>query len=561
MKYKKSKKVVLLLLFLLILLSSSLALDCQYTDNETYTVPEERYYLMGKYIGTGLDMNNAFPVSIDGYKIKISNTLPVNVELNLSYTRYSSNFGVNQKISQKVIVGSKNSFTYTDDWLQSLVGNPYGSGSLNDVTASLSPWLFVSSSIEQVPYIREVCKKCEGKNCLDDGSNCERSSQCGSLVCNIRKECGPKNSAFVVPCPENQKNCNDTKCATPSSLGVGQKYECTWECKTQFGVDNVCQKTPEELQRERANQIFIFVAIIILISGISTTFILRSSTEKIKADIENKKAKITLEMLDREELKEEYIRGKKRLQKLREQITTTKGKAKNTLEEAKKITELNQKNILNKFIESEEITRKIEASKKELESINKEKEKIMTEKEAAIQETKNQKEEYERFKQLSESISTHIRDLKFLKEQIGTDESLKKKFKEIREEKEKEIKSYLESCHKKYGGPGFILENGRLKYKHALKNPHKTGDWYHIAKYKKESNDLDYNPLIHQIHHIDNNPLNNEMWNLIRIDKQIHAFIHENNKTYSDYKTGIELLEKYGVQLPERVKNHIKSMI
>ena len=63
------------------------------------------------------------------------------------------------------------------------------------------------------------------------------------------------------------------------------------------------------------------------------------------------------------------------------------------------------------------------------------------------------------------------------------------------------------------------------------------------------------------MHHIDGDHLNNEYWNLIKIDKEKHLKkIHKLHKPWMSYKRGVEILIDENIELPKRIGHHLKNL-
>lgn len=103
----------------------------------------------------------------------------------------------------------------------------------------------------------EVCKKCDGEICLNDGEKCSSNSVCGSGICNIVGFCGTEK---ITECPAGLQNCNNESCLEIGVKKVGEFYSCEFECKTHYGEDGVCKT----LLKEKIFKI-VFIAIFLLI--------------------------------------------------------------------------------------------------------------------------------------------------------------------------------------------------------------------------------------------------------------------------------------------------------
>ncbi len=61
-----------------------------------------------------------------------------------------------------------------------------------------------------------------------------------------------------------------------------------------------------------------------------------------------------------------------------------------------------------------------------------------------------------------------------------------------------------------------------------------------------------------QIHHIDGDKCNYDIYNLIRLTIAEHKDVHYQNKII-DYASGIRALRRVGIALPERIEQYLKK--
>jgi len=182
---------------------------------------------------TGKSYNVGGPCNCDtGFSIK--NNLDKEISFNLFY---------------KSVIGS---ITY--DRTKDLTLAPFASETISEKLSD-SCWAECSIDKDSVSYnfysntdvfarteaeTIDVCKICNGKNCLNDNQNCSLNTQCGSGICNIAGYCGKSK---VVECSSGLKNCNNESCLAPAVKEVGQPYLCEFECKEGFGKDGTCTHT------------------------------------------------------------------------------------------------------------------------------------------------------------------------------------------------------------------------------------------------------------------------------------------------------------------------------
>ncbi len=591
-------KLTLFLFLFLFLLNFIYALDCQYTDNNRYEKDVNVFYEGGSKLGYNLleikDITQGFSGSPMSFKV---------------YNNYNSEINVTVKY---LFNGALNSFNH-------LI---VAAGGYSPVTGPSSPGLDVDSIYFEIHttnleakretttvdnYTCEECPSGSGIICLNDGVSCNSSIQCGGgncvrgycsrskacyhndcqcnsiteLQCNDNTSCvtiksknlGEKPICRIEECAtgyintntgacalKNGENCStndacasgncnparicgefrgclageqlcNSSCLTPSIKQIGEAYTCNWECvngtiacdgfcrcvsckkaneeyycqeecKSGMGKNGVCKWNVKEW-------VYFWVISIIVVSLIVCYFVVykrRKEEEKLrnlKKDKEKIDDDINKSNIRLKLLKEEEEKGNEKISSLKEKIKSADKEAKVILEEKLKIEEDNQK----ERIEQIKNTRK--KVDEELENLGS---KIKARDEMANNESENTK---------------------------------------------REIEAALDKYERIYGREKIYYdkETGYLKFKSNDKDLHRY-------IYKNKFNLLDNQ----HIHHIDKDKLNNEIWNLLAIDNNIHFGFNHGKVDFKDWKSGIEQLKKqlgYGTKnnpFPEHIQEKIREI-
>lgn len=385
------------------------------------------------------------------------------------------------------------------------------------------------------------------------GDQCSKHWDCISGVCNIAGFCDTKE---IVPCePYGKLNCNNLSCLIPyvkqtneaymcdwecvngtracngvckavSSKKVGQEYNCEWECKSNRFRDGKCL-SPKWV-------VIVFFSLIFLIFGFGMWFLIKS--------IKDLKGKII------DKLNNEIISKKKDIdslenkkEEIEDDVKTVKENYDKKVEEFKEREKnLKEKHNLKILDLEEKLKNKEGVAKKEVEEeIKKEKEKRKEELENLDKVKKENRIEYEKEKDRKK------RELNELKCEIDSEretlEAELKKSKILRETPRLNQQGYRVTSDEE----GYEIYNGE-----------KFNRFWYRKNYNLSINEIEG----FHIHHIDGNRRNNEIWNLIKLSQGEHSTIHRFNKNWLDYNKGIEILQKYNIELPSKVKEHLKEI-
>lgn len=166
-------------------------------ENNKYTTPLDVTTQSGASI---LDWCNTF--------LYIKNNIDKKVSINLQYRAVSSQGGLRDKeISVDIPPFKTETITESFQEIKQSCDIPRDSIRYNFVSNEETSSKSEKVIEESCKIMVEVCKKCNGFNCLNDGDTCLQDYQCGSGICNIANLCGKEK---IVPCPEGKTNKNDT---------------------------------------------------------------------------------------------------------------------------------------------------------------------------------------------------------------------------------------------------------------------------------------------------------------------------------------------------------------
>ncbi|MDP2925256.1 MAG: hypothetical protein Q8N99_02695 [Nanoarchaeota archaeon] len=485
-------KNLIVILFLFVFLIGSVS-ACQYKINESYSQEEEWFYFDGDFVGANLEMDKLVWVENSHLSFTVYNNLTIPVTVRLDYKVVSTWFGLDEVKSVEVKVEPRDSDRYDDGHVNTQLNSYIG---ITDLDYTLiEPE--VSSEYKNVEKQKEVCRTCpNGKQCLDDNSLCISDNECGSSICNIVGFCGKDK---IISCEHYGKlNCKNQTCLMPSTKEVGEAYMCEWECKSDRFEEGICLKSSEQLQKEREErikQLSIFGVIIFIVVLLSYLYIEKWKRGKVKKERQKEEEKvkdIRNEIIklgeEKERINEDIKGGNKEIQKL----------------ESQKANRLN---------EIKDLEEKIRHSKGEI----------------------KEKYEQELIRLRNKNKETEDKLKIQRKELLEQEKELKTKEKEL----EKRTEAYWKEKALIDSGQKQNLrfnEEGRLVFKNS-------GKLYHVWKYedylKKKGQKILDNI---SIHHIDRNKYNNEIWNLVPMDKKIHDI---NNRESVKGKFNHNLIESY----------------
>ena len=310
----------------------------QYTETEHYQVEEEVFFHNGEEIGRDLDIEKLVSVEEKDLVITITNNLRVPVTLNISYEMKSSWFG-NHKSNHIRTVKPQDYEVIEDRSAYSCRRYPCSIARLKHYFVEPN---IITSEIQTVTKSREVCMKCAGECCLNDGESCSRDIECGSGICNIAGYCGQKS---VVDCPEGTKNCDDKSCLTPSVKKDGEPYSCEWECISGVGNNGICKRSPKKVLWTTA----IFIAFVALILSLAWFFYWRGLNEKQQKEIANRIDKLNEIINQKQAMIGNLNKEEKDLNTTKEKVDTLKEDIKQKYSELKGEKEKLKKERLKPF--------------------------------------------------------------------------------------------------------------------------------------------------------------------------------------------------------------------
>lgn len=516
------KKQLFFLFLALFLINSVLALDCQYTKNESYEVEEEWFYFDSEFEGTNLNMNELVIFENNHLSFIVHNNLTIPIKVELNYTLRSEWFGTNTPTSIQLEVAPRSSETHQEERISS-----GGSWASKYWIEKFKPSILdprITSEWKTVTKQRKICELCGNEICLNDGASCNPlydDSKCGSGICNIAGFCG---SQKVVDCPNGKLNCQDKTCLESSTQEEGESYMCSFECKSDRFENGTCLKSSLVLQEEKdkRNKNFIIFGVVILIilsAGVGYfAFFKRKKEEKLKNQILEEKNALVDEIDNLKKNKENLQssikslnseigninllidKGKEKISSLKKEIRDAEGKAKEELEKRLKFEEQRQKDRISKL-------------KKQREKLEKEEEKVIT-----------------------------------IKKDLGS-----KKLKFEKENKEFFIKKALDKYKQRYPNIIYDEEEGYIKFSN-------NGDYLHRFIYRRK---FDKNLGNKVVHHIDTDKLNDDDWNLVSIPYEKHKELNHTLIDFKDWDSGIrqlkEQLDMEDSDFPEHIQKEIKK--
>jgi len=522
------KLALAVIIFTTIIISLSSA--CQYKVNQTdQEFGSWLYDSNGNFFGEPLVLKDFFSkyMNIEGCNpppsFKIYNQYSFSVTVKLTYTLFHPRINqfypeAEQEMTTKVKIAP-----YSEERIDSTCLDIGTNEILNDtITYTISGLKSLTLKKGYINSTREVCKQCEEKDCLDDGAICKRDTQCGSNICNINNVCGATSSTYVVSCSDGKLNCKNQSCLTPSTKKVGEAYSCEWECTNgTIPCNNTCRavssKKPgeeyhciQECKSGRGKEgvclrsiewwVYFWIICIFIVSvGIGYFGVYKWRKAKRKREEEERKLKAV--MNEREDLQIEIDNYKKEIEKGGKKIIKLKEEIKNAEGKAKEDYEL--------------ALREEKERQKSREIILIEKEKLLSSKEKEI-EKRN----------------------KFAEDNINY------------------TKKEIEAAILKYGGHKKLFFNGEyLQFKNGF-NGNDKGPLYHTWLY---INKLSIG-INQEIHHIDGNKLNNEMWNLIAIDSEVHRYkVREAAIKNEGWEFGLKYLLDNGFVDKNKLHRYIKQ--
>ena len=301
------KKVIILIMLMIGLSYNILALDCKYISESNYTV--DSYHGYNKK--TLEILNDPIIENIKGYspspfhgyypieyEIIQNNDVPLDVvvKYKVGERRYQQELSL-EPLQRQII---------SQEW-----EGPSGPATIDvnsiEYEYKDTPYVFGNWVKEQKTEV--FCKVCNDKICLNDGSSCQKSSECGGTFC-IRGFCSNSLRCFSddCKCASDEVQCKDNKrCSKKNTILIDVKPECNnpQECVTGYIQleTGLCSKSPSQIKEEENQRLkFLIYAIvsIALIIAISFGFVwhLKNKNEEEKQKTEYAKQKTIQKQMD-----------------------------------------------------------------------------------------------------------------------------------------------------------------------------------------------------------------------------------------------------------------------
>ncbi len=222
-------------------------LSCQYIATETYKKEITKYFIddteanISEPFASIVDVNTwkEYPGYNRDYKFTVKNN--INYPLNLTVTY--------------ILIGKSNSRDMHLDpfGYEKVQGQyPQDQGGLGEISLDIHSITTIKYTINES---KEVCKKCLGIDCLNDGSPCTNPMACGGQNC-VEGYCSNSKKCFNNDCicSQDELQCEDNaRCVKRTSLDIGSKPICSFEeCTTKY-IDpktGLCAKSPEQITQE-----------------------------------------------------------------------------------------------------------------------------------------------------------------------------------------------------------------------------------------------------------------------------------------------------------------------
>lgn len=364
-----------------------------------------------------------------------------------------------------------------------------------------------------------ICKQCLGKNCTNDGDSCTKPTECGGGFC-VEGYCSNSKKCFNndCKCSQDEIQCEDNmRCVKRMSLDVGSKPICSFEeCNTKYINPNtgLCAKSPEQIAQEEKD----------------TLKKEQETQQQLQKEAEDRRQQMLREEQEgRDQLLNQLFFGGTILVILFVFVFIIRSK--------------DQKEKQRTIIEMEEAKQK---------TIEKEKEK--------------EKERQKTMQKEIESISLEIQKIDKLRNSQKVTESelaeLDKKKEELRLKKEEFEKNNNEFLTKE------AIDKYEQRYHKKVDLDEKSGyfrfksnnELLHIYLYKNHFR-LEKG---FEVHHIDADKKNNELWNLIALPTNEHFRFKHAKIIFRNWNSGIkELQEQLGMKeedFHEHIQKHMKEV-
>lgn len=499
------KKLAVWILILIFLTCYSYALECQYTTNESYAVEEILLYEneSDDYIGPNLRF---YDFNFDGASFKVYNTLRFDINIIVYYDFVYTFWGGQKERRSRELFIKKGSYEIVkDEWkCYTCTGFSILENSIDFVITNPGPIVPVKKMVTKT---REVCKLCGDSICLDDGSPCNKSSECGGGFC-VEGYCSNSEYCYEkdCKCSADEIQCSDNMhCVKKGIIPIDVTPECgkDSECVTGY-IDKktgLCARSPNQIQQGG----FIILGIVIIFGLL--TLILRHKLEIEK----RKRVEKEIEKLRVED--EQVSKAKRELEKLENKKQQFRNEINQLLKDKESESIENKKLVNAKKIELDEINQEIDDKKQELDST---KEKV---REIIFEITKND----------GDYVKPHPSKTRAFWEWYNPD-----------------IKNAFYPCYVNQGPDGkYTLKTDKEIHKYLAEteifNFHK--EWFNEHYPNKRFSDL-------VVHHIDKDIKNYELDNLIIISKEEHRKILHSNIQHKNWESGIKELQRLNIESP-----------
>jgi hypothetical protein len=519
------KKLFLCFLFIILLIPSlSYADTCTYTDIETYS--ELGTYLV--YEGTSSIAAEALIISDFTYEnnqthFLITNPNDFEVTAVLSYP-VEGECATVQEYGKRIAAGDAIPIS-EHCYREAISYDAYVSES--NVSYYVSKPFRMTVAEVNAEKERDVCDKA-----------CTEDSECGT-TCNIAGYCG----TITDVCPEGTTSCNGLACFVPNSVDSGQTYFCDWQCASGFGEDGVCKsdeggvcEIDSDCNSGSCNFAGFcgeFVACPNGTTNCNDEFCLAPSTKEFGEDY-------ICEFQCESGNGEDGVCGEPVYSKILKAVFVLFIIA---------ISIFGIKYALDIKREKEHKER-LEKERKEHEKKIKDEQK---EHQKKIRGMKNQVDG------LSIKIQNSEKEIQQLRNLSVRTKSETERLRSLTEEKDKQ-QVELEKKSKSYY---FDLYTGRYGKKiHLDKHEYlcfANGEKVHHYIYRME---YGKNSITDEVHHIDANHFNNEVWNLINLSHYDHRRIGHSKINFGDWESGIAELKRIGFgidQLPSKIQEKLRN--
>ena len=548
------KKLIILLMGLFLFSNLVYALDCQYKTNEThselvnfstvdgieYGKPfieikyfQQSYWEGDRYMGRGMS---------GSFQIHNNYDLPITVSINY----FAGVDGNNDKKSEVITVTPLGSDSITWD-LPIKVRE-------DSIKFEILEPKNIKQGSEYVIISKEICKQCNNNECKNDGGSCSLSNECGGGYC-VRGVCSDSDVCFNTDCncTSDEIQCNDNKrCVEKYSVSIGVKPECNkpQECVTGYieQKTELCAKSPTQIEEEaekekqRIQEEAEKEKWKVVVTGISVLLLLVIgwfiySYYKKKLDIERLKAETDKIKIEIEKINTEYKKRHDEIEQENKEIEEINLKSNKTKEEYNQLKNL-QKKLQEKLQEqSKQINEfeKIKAEHKkrqaEIDQQNKKIEKIKLKSHITT-------EECDKLKNLQKKLQDQINELKKIRDSFLKNEKNERELKEQITEFEKNSKDFLlKKYTERYENKIYVDSAGYIRFKDS-------NILLHRFIYESAYGNVSRN---NEVHHIDANHYNDEIWNLVELTAEKHHEIKHGRINYCDWTSGIQELKRIGL--------------